>query len=161
MRELLLLRHGKSDWPPNMPDFERTLTRRGKESAALVGGWLRDEEHVPDYIVTSPARRAIDTAKRVAKTLGISNDEIIEEPRLYHADPQTILAVARDQPDMGQRVLLVGHNPGMESFYGAVSGVLEPFETAALGILQFEGEWADFTPDNASAMPLIRPRGQN
>ena len=71
MREFLLLRHGKSDYPPDASDFDRPLAKRGKKDSVKIGQWLRDHGQVPDRIVTSPARRAANTATRIVKVLDL------------------------------------------------------------------------------------------
>jgi phosphohistidine phosphatase len=158
MRELLLLRHGKSDWPSDVSDFDRPLAKRGKRSAARIGAYLVKKKLIPDRIVTSPALRAADTARRLAEAIDFDLSGIVEEPRLYHAEPRTILAIIRQQPEDAQRVVLVGHNPGMESLVTEISGTPEPFPTAALAILRHEGGWNDFMADSAAMDALIRPR---
>ena len=65
-RSLLLLRHAKSAWPDGVADLERPLARRGERAAELVGRFLADHGLVPDRVVSSPARRAAETAERVA-----------------------------------------------------------------------------------------------
>lgn len=158
MRELLLLRHGKSDWPPGVPDFDRPLARRGKRNAVRIGAYLCENNRVPDRIVTSPAMRAADTARRVAKAIHLDPSAVAEEPRLYHAEVRTILEIVRRLPDTVTRVILVGHNPGMENLVGEMTGRPEPLPTAALAIVEHHGPWREFAPDRATIAALIHPR---
>jgi phosphohistidine phosphatase len=158
MRELLLLRHGKSDWPPDMSDFDRPLAKRGKRSAERIGAYLVKNGLLPDRIVTSPAKRAAETAVALAENIGFDLRSIVEEPRLYHAEPQTILSIVRKQPGTANRVMLVGHNPGMEILVGEMTGTFGPFPTAALAVVEHDGDWADLIPDSVTLTHLIRPR---
>ena len=68
-RELLILRHAKSDWGTDaLTDFERPLAKRGKKDAPRVGKWLRDQALVPDHVVSAvrgvESRSAVDAAVR-------------------------------------------------------------------------------------------------
>jgi len=76
-KELLLLRHGKSDWNTNSSDFYRTLNNRGQRNAQQMGEWLDEQSLVPDLIICSPATRALTTAKIVSAAMGLSTDAII------------------------------------------------------------------------------------
>ena len=158
MREFLLLRHGKSDYPPDTSDFDRPLAKRGKKDSLKVGQWLRDHGHVPDRIVTSPARRAANTATRVGKVLELDPANIIEEPRLYLASSAQIMEILHAQPDSAQRVLIAGHNPGLEELVAALSGQPGPFPTSALAVFRLHGGWQDISPETAETVSIIRPR---
>lgn len=161
MREFLLLRHGKSDYPPDVTDFDRPLANRGKNDTLKIGQWLREHGHVPDRIVTSPAARAANTATRLARSLGMDTADIVEDELLYLALPERILEVLRAQPDSAKRVLFVGHNPGMEDLAALLSGQPGPFPTAALAVFAVTGKWQDFAPAQAAPVTTIRPRELN
>jgi phosphohistidine phosphatase len=113
-KELLILRHGKSSWDVECDDFHRPLLERGKRSAELLGVWLQQQNLMPDFILSSPAVRALDTAKRCCKAMGIADRHIYQEPRIYEANAATLKAILNECPHQAQRVMLVGHNPGLE-----------------------------------------------
>jgi len=71
MPELLVMRHGKSDWSTGLPDFDRPLSRRGDKNAPAMAEWLVDVDLVPDAILTSAAARALATATHVAQAVGL------------------------------------------------------------------------------------------
>ena len=113
-RELLLLRHGKSDWETDTDDFHRPLKDRGKRGAQRVGVWLLQQGLVPDLVISSPAERALTTAEKCCKAMGMNAADIEQDQRIYHADPERLLEVLANSPRAAQRVMLVGHNPGFE-----------------------------------------------
>ncbi|HEY8219646.1 MAG TPA: histidine phosphatase family protein [Methylobacter sp.] len=159
--ELLLLRHAKSDWPADVDDFYRPLKKRGQRAAKQVGRWLSKQHLIPDTILSSPATRALETAQRVCRQLDIDESSIICEPRIYEADAQTLLDVLRNLHHE-KRVLLVGHNPGLEDLLlklirhqAPLSANGKCLPTAALAQLAFKGNWAELT--NAKLVTLIRP----
>ncbi len=147
-RELMLLRHGKSDWSEQVDDFDRPLKERGKGGAQRMGAWLQEQELLPDLVVSSPARRAIDTARRAVMAMGGETQAIVQDRRVYAARVEELLQVLADLPAGAQRVLLVGHNPGLEELTEYLEekpiplpadGKLLP--TATLAILQLPDDW--------------------
>ena len=80
MKTILLLRHGKSDWgDPDLEDFERPLSPRGKKDAPRMGKVLLQYNLLPDLIVSSPAERAKQTARRIATACGYTEEVLFEE----------------------------------------------------------------------------------
>ncbi|WP_333875941.1 SixA phosphatase family protein [Methylobacter sp.] len=161
--ELLLLRHAKSDWAVDMDDFSRPLKKRGRCAAKQVGRWLCKQHLIPDTILSSPAARALATAQRVCRQLDIDESAIVCDSRIYEADAATLLTVLKNSGH-GQRVLLVGHNPGLENLLLKLIPHSVPLSlkgkclpTAALAQLSFEGDWTDLTEGGAKLVTLIRP----
>jgi phosphohistidine phosphatase len=113
-KELLILRHGKSDWNADCDDFQRPLVERGKRGAEQLGVWLKQQNLRPDFILSSPAERAIETAKKCCKAMGLSDAHIYQEPEIYAANAATLKEILTECPHQAQRVMLVGHNPGLE-----------------------------------------------
>jgi phosphohistidine phosphatase len=147
-RELLLLRHGKSDWDTGVDDFHRPLKDRGKRGAQRIGVWLAQQNILPDLIVASPAERALVTAQKTCKAMGNSDEGIQRDKRIYAAAIDELLAVLADCPQDAGRVMLVGHNPGLEELlvWLASETVPEPEDgkrlpTATLARLQMPADW--------------------
>jgi phosphohistidine phosphatase len=165
-RALLLLRHAKSDWSTNAEDdFSRPLSRRGKHDCPRVGQWLHSHELLPDYVLSSPAERARQTARRVSRELGMDPASINTDVRLYLADLSDLLAVIADTPASATSILLVGHNPGLETLLRHLAGasVAEPADgklmpTAALAVLETRNDWQQLQRDSARLIQLVRPR---
>ncbi len=111
-QSLIIMRHAKSDWTGGQrSDYARPLASRGARNAAAMAQWLGQQEFAPTCIKSSPAVRAAETARIVAKELG--GTPIIWESKLYLADLSDLLEIAAHPPSA--RWLLVGHNPGLES----------------------------------------------
>ena len=71
-RELWLMRHAKSAWPEGVADYNRPLKKRGRKTAQAMGEWLGQHGQVPDWIVSSPADRARETAEKLCKGLQLN-----------------------------------------------------------------------------------------
>jgi phosphohistidine phosphatase len=96
MKSVLILRHAKSSWKhPDVSDHERPLNKRGKRDAPRMGELLQDKHLVPDFIVSSTAKRAHSTAKAVAKAAGYKGDITLNQS-LYAAPPTAYIDVLRD-----------------------------------------------------------------
>lgn len=117
MKTLYIVRHAKSSWDdPVLRDFDRPLNDRGKKDAPVMGKRLRKRGVIPSLILSSSARRARSTAKRVARELGFDEKHIRLTDSLYHAGPEMILSTLQQVPDSVESVMLFGHNPGLTDF---------------------------------------------
>jgi phosphohistidine phosphatase len=146
MKTLLLLRHAKSSWKhPELADHDRTLNKRGKRTAPLMGELLQDEDLIPDLILCSSAVRANTTALLVAKACNYPG-EIQQTRELYLAEPQAYIEVLHQVAEKHARVLVVGHNPGLEMLIEALTGETITMPTAALAHIELSLErWRDLT----------------
>lgn len=146
MRTLLILRHGKAAPDEGGSDAARPLTARGKREAELIGQLLRSDDLAPDRILASNARRARDTAREAASAAHFSG-AIDELDELYLAEPEAyITAVRRNAPD-AQRVLLVGHNPGLEALALILTGDPVALPTGGLVVCHLPiASFAELTP---------------
>ena len=112
--ELILLRHGKSDWNTNETDYNRPVTDRGKRGAQRIGVWLAQNGLKPDMVISSPAERARLTAQKMMKAMGETAHYIIYDERIYEAELNDLLEVLSGISRETKRVILVGNNPGLE-----------------------------------------------
>jgi phosphohistidine phosphatase len=136
MKTLLVLRHAKSSWKHDaLDDHDRPLNKRGKKAAPLMGQLLARQNAVPDLILSSTAKRATATAKRVAKAMGYEG-QVIYEQTMYLAEPGAYLKAIRDHADTHERVMIIGHNPGLETLIRTMTGTDQPLPTAALADIQ-------------------------
>ena len=112
MRELILLRHAHAE-PANagQADIDRPLSPEGLAEAEAAARWLAEHKLVPDCVLCSPARRARETLEAVLGAVGYVDQRLDE--RIYEATSGTLAELADEHRD-ADRLLLVGHNPGME-----------------------------------------------
>lgn len=160
MKTLLILRHAKSSWGnANLSDFERPLNKRGQRDAPRMGRLLADEGLTPDLIITSSAERALTTAELAALGSGYEA-ELIVSRQLYHADPEDYLALLRANGGAAERVLVVGHNPGIESLVEDLTGMYQRMPTAALALVRLPIEsWAELSGETAGKLAVVwRPK---
>ena len=139
MKTLLLFRHAKSSWiDDSLPDHKRPLNKRGKKTASMMGCLIKSEGLVPDLILSSTAVRARKTAATAAKTSKYEGPLEFRDS-LYLATAGEMLAEAQClHDDRVDRLMIVGHNPGMEDLVYMLSARREPFPTGALAVLELE-----------------------
>jgi len=112
MRELILLRHAHAEpASAGQADLDRPLSPEGLAEAEAAGRWLAEHKLVPDCVLCSPSRRTRETLEAVLATVGYVDQRLDE--RIYDATPGT-LAELVDEHRQTDRLLLVGHNPGLE-----------------------------------------------
>jgi len=128
---LLLMRHAKSSWKEDeLDDHDRPLNHRGREAAPRMAGVLVESGLVPALILVSSSVRTRETVERMLPTLGPVEVKVI--PELYHAMPLTILKVLDEHGKGVDPLMIVGHNPGLETTVSNVAGNIVPFPTAAI-----------------------------
>ena len=145
MKILTLIRHAKSSWKdPTLPDWDRPLNKRGKRDAPVMGERLARREAYADLLITSPAVRAVATTEAIAAAIEYPADEILVDERLYGADEFEILEVIQGLDDAWERVMVVGHNPGMTDLVNALSPTrIDNLPTCGIIELTYDTEsWA-------------------
>ena len=165
-RELLVFRHGKSDWSTDAPsDFERPLAPRGRKAVKRMGRWLLEQQWLPEHIVSSPAKRAKQTTLRACKFARIPETQVVWDPQIYDADTPNLLRVLARCPQDKKRVMIVGHNPGFEELVDYLGGeqVERPpgeklMPTAALAWLEMPEQWDTLERGCARAVSITRVR---
>lgn len=166
MKILTLLRHAKSGWDdPVARDFDRPLNPRGRRAARTVGREMRSLGLAFDSVVASPARRVVETIDEVATVFGELPAHYDE--RIYLAPTAMLVELVHQIPDAVERLLLVGHNPGLEElalFLTGTDGRLRAeveikYPTSTLAEIELPVEhWTDVGRGEGKIVRFIRPR---
>lgn len=136
MKTLLIMRHAKSSWNyPGLSDYDRPLNARGKRDAPRMGKYLRQEGLTPDRILTSSAKRARKTARKVAKGSGYAG-KVKKLEAFYDTTPGVYFETLQRLPDKHQRVMVVGHNPTMEQLVHHLTRHIKRMPTAAVAHIE-------------------------
>ncbi len=160
MKTLLIMRHAKSSWEETgLHDHDRPLNKRGKLNAPRMGRLLRELDLVPDLILTSSARRARDTAEAVADQSGFEGNIKVEED-LYAAPPEAYLEALTAADDSYERLLIIGHNPGLEELLDMLTDEREALPTAAIAHVDLPIQsWQELTGEiSGKLVKLWRPK---
>ena len=143
---LYLVRHGKSSWKDSsLSDRERPLKKRGERDAHAMARYLAEKKSVPVSILSSPALRALATAKIFAKEIGYPIENIAIDGELYFSGIETMLNIVKNIEESFSEVMLVGHNPDMTDFLNHLANqTIFNMPTSAVAIITFKNcAWAE------------------
>jgi phosphohistidine phosphatase len=159
MLNLMLMRHGKSDWDAaSADDHGRPLSPRGIRSAERMGEVVRELGLVPDLVVSSTAKRARSTAE-LARITGGWESRLVLEDRLYGASVGETLAVATEHGETHTRIMLVGHQPTWSMAVQHLTGASVAMRTATLADIEVSASaWVDLPNARGTLVALLQPR---
>lgn len=164
---LYIMRHAKSDWSgPQISDFDRPINKRGTRNAIRIGGWMNENNHIPQKIISSPALRAKETIELVAEQISKFNlEDLTYEDELYLAGFTQLIEFINTYKDKVKSLMLVGHNPGIENLVNYLcdrSGDKETIVTTAnLFIFKFSSDSFNTAVDIIELVEAIKPRELN
>lgn len=144
MRELILLRHAHAEPAgAGQADIDRALSAHGLAEAEAAGKWLLEHRLLPDRVLYSPARRTRETLEAVLGVTGVVEQRL--EERIYDATPGTLAALLDEHADV-ERLLVVGHNPGLEQLcalmHSGQSGDFRGMPPSAVAVLSLPADAA-------------------
>ena len=146
MKNLFLTRHAKSSWSnPGLADIDRPLNERGKKTAPFMGKLIVDKGEKPELLISSPANRALSTAKAFGEVMGLVENDIIVNRAIYGAGAQQLLELVQNQDDLHKSIMLFGHNPTFTSFVNMLTGS-DIMNVVTCGVVRIDFEyssWAD------------------
>jgi len=160
-RILTLVRHAKSSWnDADLRDFDRPLNNRGLKTAPEMGKRLADAGYELDTIISSPAKRAITTAKIIAKEIGFTEEKIQQNTDIYDASLNTLIDIVSSLVDSSKRVMLVGHNPGFTILGNYLSNTrIDNMPTCSIAQVQFDvGSWEFITEHSGELIDFDYPK---
>lgn len=159
-KQLILFRHGKSDWSTDFSrDHQRPVAQRGIQAAQMMGRWLAATDQVPDGIITSSAVRALTTVQLAAEA-GQWQVPLRVRDDLYEASIDQVLRVIHQEPELHQSLLLIGHEPTWSDTASyLIGGGTVKVPTAAMVCLDLEVDiWPQVAYGSGSLRWLLPPK---
>lgn len=147
MKQLILVRHAKSDWGnPDLDDADRPLNERGKRDAPVMAKRLLDKKINIDAFIASPAKRAAKTAKFFAEAFGKKKEDIVFKEKLYLAEPATFISVITTADNAFKTIAVFSHNYGITDFANQLTDVhIANIPTCGVFAVKAAcNSWADF-----------------
>ena len=171
MKDLTVVRHAKSSWQdPGLDDFERPLNGRGRKAAPLIGAWLSDQKIVPDLVLLSPSVRTVETWG-LFKNVGVQfgDERLVDE--MYLAGLGVLTGQLTSLSSSLNRVMMIGHNPGLEFLIDSLVGSVEEGEARAFhklsqkfptcGVVHLRlaiDQWSDLAPSMGRVYGATSPK---
>ncbi len=161
MKTLIILRHGKSSWDvPVQRDFDRPLTSKGQKRTQLIADYLKTHKIIPQLIISSPAVRALSSAKIAALTLGYRIEDIQIQEDLYFVSTEKYYESLYTASDNIDTLMVVGHNPMITDFCNAfIEKKIDNLPTSGLCVVRFNTQkWNTIHGCDHSLEHLIFPK---
>lgn len=147
MKQLILVRHAKSDWgDPSVDDYDRPLNGRGKRDAPLMAERLRDKDIRIDGFIASPAKRARKTACIFAEAYKRKKDDILFRDELYGATEKVFFDVVANANNDHKTIAIFSHNPGITDFANLLTATrIDNMPTCSIFAIKADcKKWKDF-----------------
>lgn len=155
-RRLYIIRHAKSSWSNiGQPDYERPLNDRGKHDAPMMGKRLKALGIQPDIIISSTAKRAAQTAKKISKEIDYDINAIKWVEKLYHCTAEVFEEVLYELGEKVNSVFVVAHNPGITDFANQLFAHVVTDNMPTCGIVGAEFELDDWNQFSSVEKKLI------
>lgn len=139
MKTIYLIRHAKSSWNhANLDDFDRPLNDRGKKDAPKMAEILEASGVKFDAIISSPAKRAVSTAREFKERVLKDDGEYTLNQSLYLPTTHQILDVVTLVSDEVETLALFGHNPGFSDFLDYMTGAGLDMPTCAIAQIELD-----------------------
>ena len=151
MKTLYLIRHAKSDWAnEHLSDVDRPLNARGYSDAQKMSAIIKQKNIVPDFIISSPAVRAISTALIFCRNLNYDPKKMLIDKNLYDASVKDYLSSISKTDNNYHTVFLFGHNPTITNTANSLTkSITEEMSTCCVvGIQSQENSWTNFDKKN-------------
>ena len=159
MKELYIIRHGKSDWNQGVVDFERPLNPRGKKDAPNMGKHLAANFNPPQHVLSSSANRAISTARLLLPELKFDITQIQLCDDLYHASVRDTLKEISKVTSSIDTLYIFGHNPGLSDLASYLSGDSIELKTCCVAILELQVDnWDELSADTCFLKCYLSPK---
>lgn len=160
-RTLFLVRHAKSSWKDaSLADMDRPLNKRGRRDAPRMADWLVSQGDGPELVLSSPAKRALTTARVLAQALEQAPEDIEVEKDLYFTGTHGMLRTLERVDDRFQRVMMVGHNPVMTRLLNQLAGTdVWNMPTCAIAAIGFDMDsWGLVDSTNGELLAYQTPK---
>ncbi len=161
MKTIYIVRHAKSSWDTaDLPDEQRPLMEKGKKRTKKVIDFFHQHNISVDYIISSHAVRAHETAKILAHGLKYPAENIKIDRHLYYSDGDGIFNQFYDLPERFDSVMIVGHNPALTEFANAfLAKPIDNLPTSGVVSITFEADqWEKIPMSNRKTNFILFPK---
>lgn len=147
MKRIVLTRHGKAELHQyGISDFDRQLMKRGQKEAPMIAEKIKEKGIVPEVFISSPAKRAFQTAEKFADVFGYPKDSIITRDFIYgHFNQDKLIYLIEETASFAETVIVFGHNPTFEELAYYLSERFNEFiPTSGCVVIEFDvNQWSE------------------
>lgn len=160
-KKIYVVRHAKSSWEDmTLIDKKRPLNSRGKRDAPKMAVWCKNNDIIPDKIISSTATRARATADIFKSTMVLGDAHFELEDNLYHAPAETYMEVCYRLEEEVKAVMMFGHNPGITELANIVGNdYIDNIPTCGILIMESTAtSWQDVDINNCQLVNWKAPK---
>lgn len=164
MKILYIIRHAKSSWEEgDINDMVRPLNEKGKTASLIIGNWLNHQKIKPDFVMTSPATRALHTSINISSWVDFPISKMDIDPVLYFGNVKSIcekLVLLDQSSKVIDKVFLIGHEPILSDLINKLTkDVLVKFPTTALYSISWNVDsWEEAMQELGAKVDFITPK---
>ena len=163
MKRIILVRHATAvARNPKKGDYRRSLRKKGRREAKAMAEWYKSTAEAPGQMISSPANRAIETARIFAKVLGYPAKKIVQKKRLYGGlEAADFLELVKTLDDKQTSVMLFGHDPDFsETAQYLTKGFQDTLpKCSVLGVAVNSTSWSTIQPGRGKIEFYEHPQG--
>jgi len=158
MKEIVIIRHAKSSWEYDYKDIDRPLKNRGITDAGLVSKEFLLFKYKPEFVFSSPAKRAVETCNIFVRNINISNNIVRFHDQLYDFGGDKVVDFIKSMDNTYNKVMIFGHNHALTSIVNLFGDqYIDNLPTCGLVVLEFDiDNWKDV--DQGHIVKTIFPR---
>ncbi|TDO22753.1 SixA phosphatase family protein [Pedobacter duraquae] len=159
-KQLIIVRHGKAEnQHPDGSDFERNLTERGRNNSAEMAERMKIRALIPDYLLSSPAPRALQTCEIFAEVWNMDKQAITTDESIYEAPLKALLKAVNALPDSSVKAAMFGHNPGVAQLALTLTDAdIYDVPTAGVVVINFNADaWAEISANTGTMLLFDYP----
>ncbi len=161
MKTLYIARHAKSSWDDfSLKDHDRPILPKGKNKTIIVAEKLKSLNEIPEIILSSTAKRAVQTAEIYAGIFNIPSGKILKSSNLYLAGPDEIFNELYGIDNKINSIMVVGHNPGLtETVNLFTKDAIYNLPTSAVAKVVFNtGKWEEINNAGFNTEFILTPK---
>jgi len=146
MKTLYIVRHAKSSWDfPDLPDVERPVIEEGIFKTKKIAIELKKRNVSVDLILSSHAKRALETAKMIATGIYFPVEKIEVSKDIYEVGMDDVFDMIFEVNNDVQSLMIVGHNPTFTQIANYfLQEEIDIIPTSGVISIDFEtNNWAD------------------
>ena len=162
MKTLFIVRHAKSSWRyKSLSDFERPLRKKGMDRLHAVIEALKDKKAKPDFMMTSAAVRAIQTAVILSQGLKMPQEAFGIRSTLYPGNCDQYLDCIKQLPEEYHSVMIVGHHPAVTDTINSLLGEdMKQVATSSVHCIQWNkaDSWNQCLNEPGQLLFAVKPK---
>lgn len=123
MKQLILIRHAKSEHVYGVPDHKRKITQQGVQATRLIAQMAGQYFEGNPLIWCSPALRTQATAAIFSEYYAASFNHYSIEAALYTFSKDNLVKAIQSASDKFSQLIIFGHNEGITDFVNTFGNI--------------------------------------